>query len=106
MGLTVGLLQHSAPSIYLCAQWPGPWSEKCAQGADVPGGEVLLLQIEQCEKILMYEGRWWRTALDNRPEHELDLSLVASLAVQSELLACHSRDLRHFHFTRKEHLAC
>ncbi len=69
----------------MCAQLPGVMAEASAIGADVPGGAVLLDQIEQCDKILLYEGtRWLMQPQWLRPETEVDLCALAAFAVQSE----------------------
>ena len=84
--MTLSAVVPAAPSEHhMCAQLPGVMAEASATGADVPGGAVLLDQIEQCDKILLYEGTWWLMQPQwLRPETEVDLCALAAFAVQSE----------------------
>ena len=59
-------------------------AETAATGADVPGGVVLLEQIDQCDAILGQKTNWFNATDILRPDHELDLSSVAAFAAQSE----------------------
>lgn len=70
----------------MSAHWTSLEAETAATGADVPGGAVLLEQMEQSDVILGQKTTWFGSTDVLRPEHELDLSSVAAFAAQGECL--------------------
>ena len=79
-------LPSSSTEHHACTYLPDVVAEASAVGADVPGGAALLEEIEHCDKILLYEDKWWvMQPWWLHPEPELDLCSLAAFAMQSEL---------------------
>ena len=66
----------------------GKVAQAPAVDADVPGGEALLDDIAECDRVLMAPkfSVWEYENPYLRPEHEVDLSFIAIPSDQGELL--------------------